>query len=353
MGGLDSGPAAQAARDNGGEASLENTGDASLENTGETSLENTGEADREAPRGNASELGREASGTNPLEETIRIRLDIRYRGTRFHGWAVQPGHPTIQGAIEDGLALLLREPIRLTVAGRTDAGVHARNQVAHFDVHPDRIRALAHDSALENGLRLLRNRLNTLLARASETPGSDIVILRASAVSADFDARFSALRRYYAYRISDSIDTRDPQLADAVWWINYPLDESAMSAAVNHLIGEHDFLSFCKPRPDATTIRTLQAISVARDAKGIVIELSADAFCHSMVRSIVGALVEVGRGRRSELWIKQLVDNPGRSQPAPVAPAHGLTMLKVDYASEDQWAKRQEQTRRRRDQQAD
>ena len=122
-----------------------------------------------------------------------------------------------------------------------------------------------------------------------------------------------------------------------------------MIAAGAHLLGRHDFLSFCKPRPDATTIRTLETINVKRDAAGIAIELSADAFCHSMVRSIVGALVEVGRGRRSELWIKQLLENPDRSQPAPVAPAHGLMMLKVEYPGEDEWAKRQEQTRRRRD----
>lgn len=300
--------------------------------------------------GKAADRGaRDASQGHGAEDTVRVRLDIRYRGTNFHGWATQPGQPTIQGAIEDGLALLLREPIRLTVAGRTDAGVHARNQVAHFDVQPHRIQALAPDNALENRMGLLRNRLNTLLTRRSDAPGSDIVILNAQAVSADFDARFSATRRHYAYRISDSIETRDPQLADAVWWINYPLDESAMIAAGAHLLGRHDFLSFCKPRPDATTIRTLETINVKRDAAGIAIELSADAFCHSMVRSIVGALVEVGRGRRSELWIKQLLENPDRSQPAPVAPAHGLMMLKVEYPGEDEWAKRQEQTRRRRD----
>ncbi|MDO5048724.1 MAG: tRNA pseudouridine(38-40) synthase TruA [Actinomycetaceae bacterium] len=283
-----------------------------------------------------------------LVDPLRVRLDIRYRGTAFHGWAAQPGLVTVQGAVEDALGLLLRVPVTLTVAGRTDAGVHALAQVAHFDVEESRVRALARDGALENGLQLLRNRLNTLLARGSDSPGSDVVILAVRAVNADFDARFSAVQRRYRYRISDSVTTRDPLTADAVWWVNYALDVDAMSRAAQHLLGEHDFLSFCKPREGATTIRTLRAITVSRDEHGIFVELRADAFCHSMVRSIVGALVEVGRGRRSDLWVKELVDNPGRLKPAPVAPAHGLTMLGVDYPDPKHWADQQHQTRRRR-----
>lgn len=277
---------------------------------------------------------------------VRVRLDLGYRGTQFHGWARQPGLRTVQGVIEEALFTLLREEVTLTVAGRTDAGVHAAAQVATFDVEAEKIARLSREATLERGLAALRNRLNALLARSSAGPGADAVIVRASTVSTDFDARFSALTRHYRYRMSDRVETNDPLTDETVWWVGSSLNVEAMQEAARELLGEHDFLSFCKPREGATTIRTLKQLEVLRTPSGIEVTLAADAFCHSMVRSIVGALVEVGKGRREAEWVRKLVEMPSREQAAPIAPAHGLTLIGVDYPSEDQWQAQQQLARR-------
>ncbi|MDO5035326.1 MAG: tRNA pseudouridine(38-40) synthase TruA [Actinomycetaceae bacterium] len=280
------------------------------------------------------------------EKKVRIRLDLRYLGTGFHGWASQPGLRTVQGEVEKALFTLLRVEVALTVAGRTDAGVHAAAQVANFDVEPERVERLSREGSFEAGLESLHGRLNGLLARGSQGAGADVVVTGVQVVSEDFDARFSALARHYSYRISDEVATNDPLTAAAVWWVPARLDVEQMERAGASLIGEHDFLSFCKPREGATTIRTLTRLEVQRTPHGVEVRLSADAFCHSMVRSIVGALVEVGRGRRSAQWLEELVRNPGRENAAPIAPAHGLTMMGVDYPSEGEWRAQQGVTRR-------
>ncbi|WP_099331590.1 tRNA pseudouridine(38-40) synthase TruA [Actinomyces minihominis] len=309
-----------------------------------------------------------------IDQTRRLRLDLRYDGTDFHGWAKQDGLRTVQGEVEAALATILRQPAGLTVAGRTDAGVHARAQVAHLDIVgqvngeglPTFPRALGNFT--EGDLRAFRDRLNALLgasyserwrrvlegaelSRGILAKGeSDVILTRVSQVSGDFDARFSALQRSYEYLIVDAAESRDPLTRRNHWWTSTgPLSTDQMRDAAQQLLGEHDFLSFCKPREGATTIRTLRRLDVERKADGAVeVHVEADAFCHSMVRSLVGALVEVGRGAKTAAWARSLVDQPTRGHGVPVAPARGLTLLGVSYPPETEWALQSGRARRLR-----
>lgn len=294
--------------------------------------------------------------------SLRVRLDLAYDGTDFHGWAAQPGLRTVQGELEAALALVLRGPVALTVAGRTDAGVHARHQVAHMDLPVEAWRALAPRRAQPGdgaaiGEGLVR-RLNALLGQARarwarahglrEPHGSsDAVIVSATPVSAAFDARFSALGRRYCYRLADGAP--DPQRRRDVLSAPGGLDTAAMNAGARLLLGEHDFLSYCRPREGATTIRTLTRFEFTRTERIIECRVEADAFCHSMVRSLVGAALEVGRGRRAPEWMGELLAGRSRVSAAPIAPAHGLSLEGVDYPPEAEWAARAHQARARRD----
>ncbi|MCT1558124.1 tRNA pseudouridine(38-40) synthase TruA [Helcobacillus massiliensis] len=284
---------------------------------------------------------------------MRIRLDLAYDGTDFSGWSIQPALRTVQGEVEKGLFRILRHEVRVHVAGRTDAGVHATGQVLHVDVPEEAWARMPGRSDRTPG-RAMCERLAAVLPR-------DIVVTDARAVSDDFDARFSALARRYRYRIADSIATRSPLRRDVM---NHkrPLDAEAMDAAARALIGEHDFLSFCRPREDATTIRTLLSISWERvpltdgaghplaDAGLVVAVVEADAFCHHMVRSIVGASVAVGEGRADAAWMAALVATPRRDAAgsAPMFAPHGLTLESVGYPEDDQLAARAQQTRGKR-----
>ncbi|WP_372448379.1 tRNA pseudouridine(38-40) synthase TruA [Kibdelosporangium banguiense] len=248
-------------------------------------------------------------------------MDISYDGTDFSGWARQPSRRTVCGVLEDTLAQILRVPqIRLTVAGRTDAGVHASGQVAHVDL-----------AEVPEPYRLNR-----------ALPG-DIRILGAREVPFDFDARFSALRRHYTYRVSDAV-VEPLQRNHIVAWPR-PLDVSLLNAAAQTLLGTHDFVAFCKRREGATTIRELQRLEWHRSDDVLVAEVSADAFCHSMVRSLVGALLAVGEGRKSPDWPATLLTAESRSSTVTVAPAHGLILTKVDYPPDDRLAARAAETR--------
>ncbi|MDO5723304.1 MAG: tRNA pseudouridine(38-40) synthase TruA [Flaviflexus sp.] len=263
-----------------------------------------------------------------------MRIDLGYDGSRFHGWAAQPGLRTVEGELTAALELVLRHPVRLTVAGRTDAGVHATAQVVHLDVEEESWRRLPgrSDRSPQDALRV---RLGKLLARASgeEGPG-DVIIAAVGEVPGDFDARFSALRRAYSYRLDDGE-------VPGLWnrrraWRTEPVREADMEEAGALLLGEHDFLSYCKPREGATTIRTLEQLTCHRpdsgeDAGLVRIDLVADAFCHSMVRSIVGALVEVGRGRQPIDWPARRLAEARRDRGVILAPPHGLTLERVDY----------------------
>jgi tRNA pseudouridine38-40 synthase len=261
-----------------------------------------------------------------------LRLDISYDGSALHGWARQPGQRTVQGELEQALAMVLRCPVDLTVAGRTDAGVHATGQVAHCDV-PRNLWA-------EQGTRLVR-RLRGVLP-------PDIAVPAVTEAPPEFDARFGALARHYVYRLTDA-EWGPPPLrrADTVGWPR-TLDADAMAEAAALLLGEHDFAAFCRRREGATTIRTLLALDVERIDDLIAIGASADAFCHSMVRSLVGALSAVGEGRRPPEWPVGLFARTERSSEVPVAPAGGLTLIRVDYPRDDELAARARVTRARR-----
>jgi tRNA pseudouridine38-40 synthase len=292
-----------------------------------------------------------ARDEEPEPESLRVRLDLAYDGTHFAGWATQPRLRTVQGVLEDALTTILRTgPLglprpRLTVAGRTDAGVHARGQVAHVDVPRERWDAMPGRSDRPPGAALA-DRLAGVLP-------PDVVVHRASAAPAGFDARFSALGRRYAYRIADSPGLRDPLRRDWVLWHRRPLDVAAMHRAMQPLVGLHDFAAFCKPREGATTIRELTRLSWERPATGpdaglAVATVEADAFCHSMVRALVGMSLAVGEGRRGEGSPADVLAGRSRSAAAGVVAARGLVLEHVAYPDDDELAARAERIRAKR-----
>ncbi|HET9758730.1 MAG TPA: tRNA pseudouridine(38-40) synthase TruA [Nocardioidaceae bacterium] len=256
---------------------------------------------------------------------MRLRLDLAYDGTDFHGWATQPGLRTVQGLLEAALAQVLRvEAAPVTCAGRTDTGVHARGQVVHVDVAPDVLAASAGRSTDPPTEALLR-RLNGVLP-------ADVRVRGLREVPEAFDARFSAVWRRYAYRIADHPALADPLVRRAVLARPRRLDLDAMNAAASGLTGEHDFAAFCKRREGATTVRTLLDLSWGRDAEGLAVAtVRADAFCHHMVRALVGALVAVGEGRRPPSWAAEVLAAGVRDAAVTVVPAHGLTLEEVGY----------------------
>ena len=286
----------------------------------------------------------------------RIRLDLAYDGTFFSGWAAQPGLRTVEGVLTSALVTVLREPVRLTVAGRTDAGVHAAAQVVHFDASTEAWAALPGRSDRLPEAALL-TRLAGVLAREAQaslprTPrgAGDIVVTGARSVPEAFDARFGALSRRYTYRIADAAAPRDPARRATVLWLPDRLDVRAMEASAEPLLGEHDFLSYCKPRQGATTIRTLRTLTWRRAAGGpdaglVVLTVVADAFCHSMVRSLVGAGLAVGQGRKPVTWPGELLAARTRDGAAPVAPPHGLTLEEIVYPADDELAAQAERAR--------
>jgi len=262
---------------------------------------------------------------------MRLRLDLSYDGARFHGWAAQPAQRTVQGELEAALSTVLRldSPASLTCAGRTDAGVHARGQVAHVDL----------DDSID--VDLLARRLRSLLP--------DDISLRALTTAPDgFDARFSALERRYVYRVRDR-GAGDPLLRGHV--VDWPreLDVEAMNASAASLLGEHDFAAFCKKREGATTIRTLRELhSERRDDDLLETTVRADAFCHSMVRSLMGALVAVGERRFPPDWTSSVLEDGVRDARVRVMPAHGLVLEEVTYPPAEAMAERAFESRRRR-----
>jgi tRNA pseudouridine38-40 synthase len=273
---------------------------------------------------------------------VRLRLDLAYDGTDFHGWARQPGLRTVQGTLETALAQVLRVgSVSLTCAGRTDTGVHARGQVVHVDVDDTTLSASAGRSrATPEG---------ALLRRTNGVLDPDVRVLEAQQVPQAFDARFSALWRRYAYRVADAPRLVDPLVRRTVLAWPRPLDLDAMNLAATELLGEHDFGAFCRKRAGATTVRALRQLTWDRDASGIAVAtVRADAFCHTMVRSLVGALVAVGEGRRDGAWVAETLRRRTRDGAVRVMRPHGLTLEEVCYPDDDQLAVRSLETRRRR-----
>ncbi|MES4888049.1 tRNA pseudouridine(38-40) synthase TruA [Streptomyces sp. NPDC096012] len=268
--------------------------------------------------------------------SVRVRLDLSYDGAGFHGWAKQAGgRRTVQGEIEDALRTVTRskETYELTVAGRTDAGVHARGQVAHVDL-PAPVWA-------EHREKLLKR----LAGRLSK----DVRVWRLTEAPAGFDARFSAIWRRYAYRVTDDPGGVDPLLRGHVLWHDWPLDLDAMNEAAQALVGEHDFAAYCKKREGATTIRTLQELSLVRGADGVVTAtVRADAFCHNMVRSLIGALLFVGDGHRGPEWPGKVLAAGVRDSAVHVVRPHGLTLEEVGYPADELLAARNKEARNKR-----
>jgi tRNA pseudouridine38-40 synthase len=243
---------------------------------------------------------------------------------------VQPGRRTVQGEIQGALAAVLRLPnSALTVAGRTDAGVHATGQVAHLDV-PNAIWADAEP---------------WLLRRANRFLPADVRIEKISAAPAGFDARFSALWRRYEYRIWDGASGAPPLRRREVLAWPRRLDATVMCDAAAPLTGLHDFVAFCRHRPGGTTVRTMHVLDIARNGDEVVCTVKADAFCHSMVRSLVGALVAVGEHRRPPDWPATLLAHGRRADDVGVVAAHGLTLVEVGYPPDGELADRARQTR--------
>ena len=283
-----------------------------------------------------------------MHELVRLRLDVAYDGTDFHGWAKQnpiDGVPvrTVEGTLTEKLAMIARYPVELTVAGRTDAGVHASGQVAHVDVP----KAMFAERSIAGDPSRLVRRLAKLLP-------SDVTVTAASFAPVGFDARFSALRRHYVYRITTAPQGALPVRArDTATWTR-PVDLDAMQEAASALVGLNDFAAFCKAKPHATTIRDLQAFTwrdASTDTEPQLYEahVTADAFCWSMVRSLVGCCLAVGEGKRDVDFAAALLKESQRSSKIPVAAAGGLSLVGVDYPADDELAARAEATRGRRD----
>lgn len=264
---------------------------------------------------------------------MRLRIDLAYDGTDFHGWAAQPGLRTVEGELSAGMATALRVPsVDLVCAGRTDAGVHARGQVVHADVD---------DLDGDDVVRLGR-RFNGILP-------PDVRVRRVVRAPAGFDARFGALWRRYAYRVADTAEALDPLSRRHVLAWGRPLELAAMNEASALLVGHQDFASFCKRREGATTIRTLLDLTWVRDPSGVAVAtVRADAFCHSMVRSLVGCLLAVGEGRRPVEWAGEVLRSATRDPAVTVVHAHGLTLEEVAYPPDDELAARAEVTRTKR-----
>ena len=271
---------------------------------------------------------------------VRLRLDIAYDGTEFAGWAHQAGQRTVAGVLDDALSTVFRVPVQLRAAGRTDAGVHAAGQVAHVDVPID---ALSH--AYPRRTRAGDSEFLPLVRRLARFLPADVRIIDVARAAPGFDARFSALRRHYVYRLSTAPHGVEPQETRFVTAWPRPLDVEAMSLASRDLVGLHDFAAFCRQREGATTIRDLQRLDWSRDGDRVTAYVSADAFCWSMVRSLVGALLAVGEHRREPGWCAALLSATQRSSDFAAAPPHGLTLVGVDYPPDEQLEARTKVTR--------
>lgn len=267
---------------------------------------------------------------------VRVRLDVSYDGKDFSGWAKQAsGRRTVQGEIEDALKTVTRsaQTYELTVAGRTDAGVHARGQVAHVD--------LPEDVWAEHQDKLLRR-------LAGRLP-HDVRVWKVAQAPSGFNARFAAVWRRYVYRVTDNPGGVDPLLRSHVLWHDWELDLDAMNAAAEKLLGEHDFAAYCKRREGATTIRTLQELRWERSPDGILeATVRADAFCHNMVRSLVGAMLFVGDGHRTPDWPAKVLAAGVRDSAVHVVRPHGLTLEEVGYPADELLAARSKEARNRR-----
>jgi tRNA pseudouridine38-40 synthase len=277
-------------------------------------------------------LSNEPLVANAAQGLIRIRGKIAYDGKDFSGWGMQPDRRTVQGELEDAISTLLRvDRVIVQCAGRTDAGVHASAQVIHFDI--------AEKDAME--MKDLTYKINAILPE-------DISIQELEVTTSDFDARFAALSRSYEYLIYQG--QRNPLLRERAHRSYLPLDVQAMNDASQSLIGLHDFSAFCKKREGATTIRTLMKFAWTEMPDGLIkVELEADAFCYSMVRGLIGAVLAIGEGKFDKAWLESYLAGREREAHVFAAPALGLTLVDVKYPEPSEYAKRIAETLQVRD----
>ena len=271
---------------------------------------------------------------------VRLRFDIAYDGTEFTGWALQAAQRTVAGVLDEALSTVFRTPVRLFAAGRTDTGVHASGQVAHADLPEDSL-----DNVYPRDPLTGEPEFASLVRRLARLLPLDVRVLGVQRAAPGFDARFSALRRHYVYRLSTAPYGVEPQQSRYVTGWPRELDIDAMHAASAELLGLNDFAAFCRRRDGATTIRDLQRLDWVRDEDLVSAHVSADAFCWSMVRSLVGAVLAVGEHRRSVSWCRELLSVTQRSSDITAAPARGLTLAGVDYPPDAELAARAEVTR--------
>lgn len=303
----------------------------------------------------------------PAEGIVRVRIDFGYDGTDFAGWAKQPGLRTVEDTLEQAFAQVLRMEVspRIVVAGRTDAGVHAAAQVAHVDIPLEQLIRVSYSRLERRELQeqggipfvdgiaqVPQSMLHALLRRVNGSMGrgADVVINTVVVAPAGFDARFSPLARRYEYRIADGLEHLNPIERRKTTFSFYPLDVDAMNEAADMMLGLRDFGAFCRPRPGATTIRELQEFHWERQEDGVIVaRLQADAFCHSMVRSLVGACVAAGSQAHSLEEIESLRTKAERTSVFKVMPAQGLTLMEIIYPPDDEVGARADLTRSRRE----
>jgi tRNA pseudouridine38-40 synthase len=266
----------------------------------------------------------------PESGFLRLRIDLAYDGTNFSGWATQPDRRTVQEEVEKAIGTISQSKVETIVAGRTDAGVHASGQVIHVDI--------------PQGVNLddIAYKLNRIL-------DEDIRIMQVSVAPEAFHARFSAIRRTYTYKILDkNLPVPPINRTDIASWYR-PLDAELMNVASGLVLGHHDFAAFCKFKEGGTTIRTLENFTWERRGELLVATIIADAFCYSMVRNLVGAVVCIADGRKDSEWIRQLLQNKERVSDSLVFPARGLTLSSVEYPTDNQLLERAKVTIGKRD----
>ncbi len=280
---------------------------------------------------------------NPESGFRRLKIDLSYDGTNFAGWAKQPDQRTIQFEIEEALSRMTRHKVNTVVAGRTDAGVHARHQIIHVDIPAQPVISRYRPSETEWDIENFFFRINQILSR-------DIRINSVVEAPANFHARFSAAARHYRYKILDNNRVLSPlQRLDSTTWFR-ELDLDLLNKASQLMLGQHDFATFCRYRPHSTTIRELRRFEWSRDSDGFVIaELAADAFGWNMVRNLVGAAVCVGESRYPVSWMQDILTAKSRVSDSYVFPSCGLTLMQVDYPRDEDLLARIEATLSRRD----
>lgn len=269
--------------------------------------------------------------TNVAEGFIRIRGEVAYDGRDFSGWGMQPDQRTVQGVIEEAFTQIIQGPRTIVqCAGRTDAGVHASGQVMHLDI------PIAWS-----------DRLTDLCYKVNQLLDDDVVIKALVHTDQNFDARFAALSRSYTYLIHEGL--RDPLSRERVYQHRSYLDVEAMNDASKLLLGLHDFSAFCRKTDYGSSIRNLQKFSWTRTDDGLIrVDITSDAFCYSMVRALVGAVISIGEGKRTKEWLAQYLAGAVKDPGVFMAPGHPLTLTHVEYPDESEYAARIEKTLKNR-----